>query len=589
MMLIDKDITEEKITSDKKDGFDLSFAVDALQGRADIAIKKIKASGKRPIQLVEEYLDTKVRDDPLLVRQLLRIYFSTYTDEPINAGLLAPSSEGKTYATVQVAELFPKEDVIFIGKMSPTALIHNHGELVDVNGEPLKDKIRNLKLDIGAAKAEGNKSEAAQLTEILNDMYATAITQVDLTHKILLFLDNPRPETYETLKPIMSHDKKEIVYKTTKSDGSLEVKETVIKGWPVFVVCSAKNEAKNEVWAEVASREVILSPNTSISKYLQANRLTSNRLGVPSLISTIDSEKNLMKFYVQMLKESIMKYSADGNPVINPFREIMGETFPHNEGITMRHYKRLMSFVNVETQINAYSNMKIEFELRSDKSKKIFLIASLSMIQKAVKILGDISTVPPEKIKFYNQVFVPLIEEQSKQQVTFSDGAEQKLIANHDVFYVTSKDLAEKYFRVFHKPINPKQVTDNYLAVLAEHGVVDSKENPDNRRQNLYYISSKLSMFNLDKLIDKCCFQANANEKYTPNNRRFVANANERQSSAYIWSCLVKPLQLACKIGICKRIFDNDHENINFIEFNKISVAHIDNCHANQGGKNDDF
>ena len=376
-MIVEKDKEEkEEVQQQPKlrmfDESDLDAIMKPFQDYANKAINKIKSSGKRPIEFIEEYLNSKVRDDPLLVKQLLRIYFSTYTDEPINAALLAPSSEGKTYATVQVAELFPKDDVISIGRMSPTALIHNHGQLVDSDGEPLKDRINKLKMDIGIAKNEGKKGEASQLQQILDDIIKTAITQVDLTHKILLFLDNPKPETYEALKPIMSHDKREIVYKTTKSDGSLEVKETVIKGWPVFVVCSAKNEAKNEVWKEVSSREVILSPNTNVSKYLEANRLTSDKLGIPSLISTIDSDKHLMKYYVEMLKLSIVKHCVDGNPVINPFREIMGETFPHNEGITMRHYKRLMSFVNIETLINAYSNMKIEFKMKKDASKKIF-------------------------------------------------------------------------------------------------------------------------------------------------------------------------------------------------------------------------
>ena len=555
IMIVEKDKEEDGTVKEERtkfrmfDNSDLDAIMKPFQDQANRAINKIKSSGKRPIDFIEDYLNSKVRDDPLLVKQLLRIYFSTYTDEPINAALLAPSSEGKTYATVQVAELFPKEDVISIGRMSPTALIHNHGELVDSDGEPLKERINRLKMDIAVAKNEGKKGEASQSQQILDDMTKSAITQVDLTHKILLFLDNPKPETYEALKSIMSHDKKEIVYKTTKSDGSLEVKETVIKGWPVFVVCSAKNEAKNEVWAEVSSREVILSPNTNVSKYLQANRLTSEKLGIPSLISTIDSEKNMMKYYVEMLKISIVKHCSEGNPVINPFREIMGETFPHNEGITMRHFKRLMSFVNVETLIHAYSNMKIEFVLKKDGSKKIFIITSLSMIKNAVKILGDISTIPPEKIRFYNEIFIPLIEEQSKQQVTFSDDPDQRLIANHDVFYVTSKDLAEKYTRVFNKPINSKQIVENYLEVLTDQGVIESKENSENKKQNLYFISSKLSTVNLDKLVDSC-------------RKRLIDN--DLQSFAYIWSCLVKPFQLSTQMGKLMRIYDNEHEKNKF-------------------------
>lgn len=240
------------------EGFDLSFVVDELNKTPNAAMNKMKTTGKRPVELIENYLDTKIKNDPLLVRQLLRIYFSAYTNEPINAGLLAPSSEGKTYATVEIAEIFPKDDVISIGRMSPTALIHAHGILVDESGKPIKDKLEKIRLDIFNAEADKDRKSVMQLKQILADMVATARTEVDLTHKILLFLDSPRPETYEILKPIISHDKKEIIYRTTKSDGSLNVKETIIKGWPAVIVCSAKNEAKNEVWSEIASREIIL-------------------------------------------------------------------------------------------------------------------------------------------------------------------------------------------------------------------------------------------------------------------------------------------------------------------------------------------
>jgi len=413
------------------EGFDLIFVVDELNKTPNAAMQKMKTTGKRPVELIENYLNTKIKNDPLLVKQLLRTYFSTYTNEPINAGLLAPSSEGKTYATVEVAEIFPKEDVISIGRMSPTVLIHTHGVLVDESGEPIKDKLEKIRLDIFNAEAEKDRKSAIVLKQILADMVATARTEVDLTYKILLFLDNPRPETYETLKPIMSHDKKEITYRTTKSDGSLNVKETVIKGWPAVIVCSAKNEAKNEVWSEIASREIILSPNTDVSKYHAANQLTSLKMGMPSMFTVNNDEERIIKFYVERLSYSLKKLSVNGNnAVFNPFSEKMADLFPHNEGITMRHFKRLHSFVNIETLINAYSNMKIEYQHYSKKEKQIFIVTSLKSITSAIKILGNISTVAPEKIKFYNKVFVPLIKEQYAVQKKIGEGKKVRIISD---------------------------------------------------------------------------------------------------------------------------------------------------------------
>ena len=555
----DNSIEEKNLFSDPNVGFDLDFVVDKMNKLPDTAMAKMKSSGKRPIELIEDYLNSKIRNDPLIVKRLLRIYLSTYTDEPINAGLLAPSAEGKTYATVEAAEIFPKEDVIAIGRMSPTALINTHGILIDQEGNPIQPKLDQLRLDLFNAETDNEKKLIYEIKEHMKEILNTARTQVDLTHKILLFLDNPKPETYEVLKPIMSHDKKEIIYKTTKSDGSLSVKETVIKGWPVFVFCSAKNEAKNEVWAEIATREVILSPNTDVSKYHAANKLTSQKMGIPSILESNNNEKEIIKFYVEQLKSVLLNICKDGNPVINPFNQHMADLFPHNEGVTMRHFKRLLSFVNIETLVNAHSNMRIEYQINNTKKeKKTFVIASLKMIHDAIKTLGNISTVAPEKIKFYHEIFVPLIREKSTFQISLNDtdeeASQQKLIASPEVVTVTKEEVAEKFTKVFHKTITPKAIQEYYLKHLSDEGILDYKENPDNKKQYLYFLSSVLSTHNLENIVRQL------NDKHISH-------------FAYIWSCLVKPFQLSCKMGKMLRVYDAQNTRINYNQFNdKISL-----------------
>ena len=217
-----------------------------------------------PLQQIEQYLNTQIKEDPKLVKQLLRVYLSAYTDNPLNLFLLAPSSDGKTYATVKVSEIFPKKDIILVGRMSPTALIHQNGFLIDENGEPIQEKLDELE-DLFSETAD--KNEKNRIINQIKSIKENARYCVDLKNKILVFLDNPKPETYEMLKPIMSHDKDEIVYKTTKSDGSLKVKEAVIRNWAAFVFCSAKNEAKNEVWEEIKTRVIMASPNSNVKKY----------------------------------------------------------------------------------------------------------------------------------------------------------------------------------------------------------------------------------------------------------------------------------------------------------------------------------
>ncbi|WP_316504766.1 hypothetical protein [Nitrosopumilus sp.] len=541
------------------DDSDLEVTTKPFCDEANEAAARIAKYG-RPIIQIEKYLNSKIKDDPILVKQLLRVFLSAYTNEPINVGVLAPSSEGKTYATVEISEIFPEKDIISIGRLSPTALIHSHGRLVDSDGEPLESRLQKIREQMAEAENEGDRKTARELKGIMADMIASARNEVDLTHKILLFLDNPKPETYEMLKPILSHDKKEILYKTTKSDGSLSVKDTIIKGWPAVIVCSAKNEAKNEVWEEIATRFFIVSPNTNISKYYEANKLTSQKIGKPSWASGVyanPKDKRFCRYYIYRLRDSLTELCQNGeNPVFNPFADKLAELFPHNQGVTMRHFKRLMSFCNIESLINANSLMKLEF-VPYHGNKKISVITSLETIQNAIKIIGKVSTVPPEKIKFYEKVFVPAIQDKMMVQTSLDENNDQQQIRldkyqnnNNSNVSLTSSECAEWHIRIFAKPITSKQVLENYLKPLIDEGLLESSYNPDNKSQKLYHTSSQLTIHNLEGFI-----------------RRLVETIET--SFLYIWSCLAQMGQASIEIGKITRIYDNDNTHIPYLEFKK--------------------
>jgi hypothetical protein len=73
---------------------------------------------------------------------------SAYTNDPINLGIIAPTSEGKTYPVIESIKPFPKEDVWLIGSMSTKLLVRQKGVLVDKYNDPLKPKIKELKKEI---------------------------------------------------------------------------------------------------------------------------------------------------------------------------------------------------------------------------------------------------------------------------------------------------------------------------------------------------------------------------------------------------------------------------------------------------------
>lgn len=542
----------------------LNVMIDAGQKQIDEREKRRLEKGL-PIKQIEDYLNTIIRKDPILVKQLLRVYFSAYTKNPINMALLAPSSDGKTYATVQIAKLFPKEDVIKVGRLSPTALIHQHGKMIDANGNDARPLLDSIERRLAEAKSAKQNNTILELQNEKRELLEGCKNLVDLQNKILLFLDNPNPQTYEVLKPILSHDSEEIIYKTTKGDGSLNVKETVIKGWPATIVCSAKNEAKNEVWPEIETRFFMTSPNPDIVKYKAANKLTTSKQGLPSWSTKIydnPEDKKWAKIHVLDIINSLKsKFDSMDNPIWAPHYEILAEMFPSNQGVMMRHFTRLLSFCNVETLINSEYRPKLAFKDKKDNMIKTHVV-TFADIETAFDILGSISTVPPEKIKFYDMVFKPLIREKKLKELkdneefnknkTYAgnnDGGLIDDISNEAALIknvgVTSQELADKYTEIFKKPVTAKRILENYLNPLGDNGIIQWVENPDNKSQHLWQQVSVIDLYDLQAIKSKLIEASKLTVPYIVSCLKLLLEASiENRKSNFIFSLNHKLLNL---------------------------------------------
>ena len=77
-----------------------------------------------------------VKKENSLIRQILYAGLSRILPNQTTDGS-APTSEGKTYPVIESVKLFPKEDVLYIGKMSTMSLVRQNGILMDSNNEPM--------------------------------------------------------------------------------------------------------------------------------------------------------------------------------------------------------------------------------------------------------------------------------------------------------------------------------------------------------------------------------------------------------------------------------------------------------------------
>jgi hypothetical protein len=114
---------------------------------------------KDSIQFCLDVVAKEVKQDDRLVIQVFLTLLSTYTQNPINLAINAPTGEGKSYVVSKVAELFPQSDVIFLTAMTDKALFHRQGILVVKNNETgeyesIEGKVAEIDSDIEDKESE---------------------------------------------------------------------------------------------------------------------------------------------------------------------------------------------------------------------------------------------------------------------------------------------------------------------------------------------------------------------------------------------------------------------------------------------------
>ena len=142
-----------------------------------------------------------VKQEDSLVRQIIYTGISKDSTNPINLAVLAPTSEGKTYAVLESLQYFPEEDVWKIGSMTPKVIIRQNGILVDSSNQPIADRIKELKKKIDEANDKSDEKE--DLKQQLSQLYNEAKVLIDLRGKLWVFLEPPHHETWTILKPMM--------------------------------------------------------------------------------------------------------------------------------------------------------------------------------------------------------------------------------------------------------------------------------------------------------------------------------------------------------------------------------------------------
>jgi hypothetical protein len=364
---------------------------------------------------------------------------SAYTENAqFNISYNAPSSTGKSYIPTEIARLFPEEDVMEIAYCSPTAFFHDVGEY---------DKEKNRYL-------------------------------VDLSHKILIFLDQPHNELLARLRPLLSHDKKEIALKITDKSQKfgLKTKNVLLRGYPSVIFCTAGLRIDEQE----ATRFLLLSPEVSQEKIQQGISATIRKeADSASFVSWLEENPERI-----LLKERIRAIKLEGIREINiAHSERIEERFLRdNPTLKPRHQrdiKRLLSLIKAFAILNAWWR---------DRSGAT-ITATDADIDGACKLWEKIAVsqelnLPPYIYNLYKEIILPAWQAKNGAALEPLEGEPAAATG------ISRQEVLEKHFAVYGRMLDGHQLRQQILPMLETAGLIFQEQDPNDKRKVLIFPSS---------------------------------------------------------------------------------------------------
>lgn len=364
---------------------------------------------------------------------------SAYTeDSQLNISFNAPSSSGKSFIPLEIARLFPQENVIKLASASATAFYHEQGKY---------DKETNTYI-------------------------------VDLSHKIIIFLDQPSTQLLCRLRSLLSHDDKEIQAKITDKNqrGGNRTKTVIIKGFPVVIYCTATFDIDEQE----ATRFILLSPDITQEKIrdavLEKIRKESNKEAYVGLVETDPLRLELME-RIRAIKELNVSDIR-----IGVSKQISDEFFKRIEKLKTRHQRdiaRILNLVKLFALLNLWDRKKIDGVLYAEEQD----------VKEAFKLWDTISesqelNLPPHILKVYREVLLPAYWEKN--------GGLEGAIGGMGL---ARQDIMQKYYAVYNSFLADWLLRQKYIPLLETAGLIVQEADSIDKRKMLIFPTSLFNKF----------------------------------------------------------------------------------------------
>jgi hypothetical protein len=395
--------------------------------------EKIDTSKFSPLSTEEllEILGLTVKRDEENKLITFLCQLSAYTESSqFNISFNAPSSTGKSYIPLEISQLFPKEDVIKIGYCSPTAFFHQVGKYLKEKGGYL----------------------------------------VDLSRKILIFLDQPHSQLLSRLRPLLSHDEKEIESKITdKSEKhGLRTKNVIIKGFPSVIFCTAGLKVDEQE----ATRFILLSPEINQEKIREAIyeklKKEADEKEYKRYLEEDQRRKLLKERVLAIRQERIQEIKLGRSDLL---KEMFFERYKVLKPKHQRDIGKIISLIKSQALLNLW------FREKEEKA----IIASEEDIKEAFRIWDKISesqelSLPPYVYDIYFQIILPAFKE--------------KGVLGEEIKGLTRKEIIQKHFQIHKRYLSQSQLSREIIPMLEMAGLIYQEMDPEDRRRMLIYCNT---------------------------------------------------------------------------------------------------
>lgn len=345
---------------------------------------------------------------------------SAYTDDSqLNVSFNAPSSSGKTYMTTEIAKLFPEEDKIERSGASPTSFFYSEGKV---------DKKLGVKV-------------------------------VSLERKILIFYEQPNPELQKKLRPVLSHDQRDLKFSNTNKDrkGANRAEQTIIRGFPATVFCSAGLQLDEQE----ATRAILLSPEVTEAKLREGVHLqfirNANGVQFESDIESLPDRIALMNRIVAIREEKVDDIIiAEPEEIEKRFYETFTKLKPRH----MRDSGHLMKLIKAVALLNVWHRRQADGTIVANG----YDIDQAFQLWSTVIESQDLN-VPPAVMNFYKNFILPAyLEKQDNQE--YGDDVRDGLVG------LSSHELSAYYMRRERTTLNDEQLRKQMIPQLVNSGMI---------------------------------------------------------------------------------------------------------------------